>query len=169
MAHMNRFETLRSLSRGCVVLSLLVASACSPSKPTAESPSGSEERSPGQKCLMDAAAPRTPPPDAPSKIDVSHILVRHAELDRPEGATRTREEACLRALEALGAIEKSGDWNQAVTDYSDSGQESGGALGRVGRDEVTKPFGDAAFSLDVNELSYVVESDRGFHVILRTN
>lgn len=118
--------------------------------------------------MEEAAAPRTPRPDAPSKIRVSHLLVRHAALARPEGATRTKEEACLRALQALDEVKQSGDWDGAVSKYSESGQSTAGDLGTVSRDELEGPFGNAAFALDVDELSYVVETDRGLHIILRT-
>lgn len=145
----------------------LFAGACGGSKnPPANSPS--EAATPGEQCLADANATRKPPSDAPTSIEVSHILVRHKDLARPEGATRTRQEACLLALDALKGLESSGDWDQTVDKFSDSGKSTHGELGQVKRDELTGSFGDAAFSLDVNELSYVVESDRGFHVILRT-
>jgi parvulin-like peptidyl-prolyl isomerase len=128
----------------------------------------SESASPGAKCIADAAAPRTPPSDAPAKIGVSHILIRHQDLERPQGATRTREEACLLALEALRSVEETGDWDGAAQKYSDSGKSTGGHLGRVSPDELEANFAAAAFSLDVEQLSYVVETDRGYHVILRT-
>lgn len=135
---------------------------------TEASSTATNEMTPGQKCLVDASAPRDPGSDAPTKITVSHILVRHAELERPQNATLSREDACLKALAALEALGSSGDWNQVVSDFSDSGESTHGNLGQVSRDDVTPQFGDAAFALDVDEVSYVVESDRGFHIILRT-
>jgi NIMA-interacting peptidyl-prolyl cis-trans isomerase 1 len=38
----------------------------------------------------------------------------------------------------------------------------------VERREVAPPFADAAFELSVQQMSDVVETDRGFHLILRT-
>ena len=55
-------------------------------------------------CLAAAASHAQPKADAPAHISVAHILVRHAALARPEGATRTRGQACLRALEALNKL-----------------------------------------------------------------
>jgi len=94
--------------------------------------------------------------------------VRHKELARAEGATLTREEACLKALSALEALNSAVGWDEVVEQFSDSGKSNSGSLGTIQRDEVTGAFGDAAFDLDVDELSYVVESDRGFHVIWRS-
>lgn len=119
----------------------------------------------GAQCLADAAAEYSPPPDAPARIEVSHILVRHVDLTDAKGATRSKEAACLRALSALQALRESKtDWKEAVATFSDSPEDS---LGRVAFDELNPRFASAAFALDVDELSYVVETDRGFHIILR--
>lgn len=147
------------------VLPLALACSATPSKQAA---APEETAGPGAECLGHATAQRTPPADAPSSISVSHILVRHANLDRPEGATRSPEEACLRALEARAALENGETWNATVEKFSDSGLSTHGELGNIVKEDVTSSFGDAAFSLQIDELSYVVESDRGFHIILRT-
>jgi peptidyl-prolyl cis-trans isomerase C len=107
---------------------------------------------------------RDPKPDAPLTIRVSHILVRHRELKQPSGATRAREAACLRALDALHALENGADWDEVVLEYNDANND---ALGRVRQEDLATDFANAAFALDVNEISYVVETSRGFHVILR--
>lgn len=137
------------------------AATPAPAEPT-------EPKTPGARCLADARAPRTPKDSAPASIGVSHILIRHAELRDPRGATRSREQACLRALEARKKLEASGDWDAVVDEYSDAAGATKGALGTVSRDQLDSTFADAAFALDVNELSYVVETERGFHIIVRT-
>jgi NIMA-interacting peptidyl-prolyl cis-trans isomerase 1 len=40
-------------------------------------------------------------------------------------------------------------------------------LGMFGRGAMQKAFEDASFALDVDEMSQVVDSDSGLHVILR--
>lgn len=122
----------------------------------------------GAQCIEQARAPREKKADEPLRIEVSHILVRHRDLERPQGATRTPEEACLRALEALNALKSGGQWDQVVDQYSDAKGATHGGLGRLSRDDMDPAFADAAFALDVDELSYVVETERGFHIILRT-
>ncbi len=123
----------------------------------------------GKQCLKDAAAPRELGPNAPNRIEVSHILVRHDGLERPQGATRSPEEACLRALKALEVLQGGAEWDEVVEKYSDASGATMGSLGYVSQPDVDPKFADAAFNLEVNELSYVVETDRGFHIILRTD
>ena len=153
---------------------LLLASACSrhtqnPEGKAPSSPSRVDHAPASQEgqCIERAQAQRTIPNDAAERISVSHILVRHDELANPQGATRSRGAACLRALAALEALQGGAEWNDVVQEFSDAGKQIQGSLGTISRDEVTPSFADAAFSLEPNELSYVVETDRGFHVILR--
>ena len=73
-----------------------------------------------EQCFAGAAAHSEPKPDAPIRITVSQIIVRHAELAHPQGATRTRGQACLRALQALTKLKDGADWAKVVEEYSDS-------------------------------------------------
>ncbi len=127
------------------------------------------EATPGERCLAAAAAARTRPDNAPETIEVAHILVRHDALPRDQ-APRSREEACLKALEARKRLEAGDDFEAVVQEFSDEKSRSTtfGNLGTVRADDVNPRFADAAFALEVNGLSYVVETKAGFHVIVRT-
>jgi len=74
----------------------------------------------------------------------------------------------LRALKALDKLKDGAAWADVVEAYSDAPGPNNGALGRVSKEDLDPSFAAAAFSLDVSEVSYVVESFRGFHVIMRT-
>lgn len=142
--------------------------AAAPAAPQAEAPAVSD--SPAARCLALAEAPRARKPGEPARVGVKHVLVRYAGAERAEGATRTREEACLRVLEARDKIAAGADFDAVVAEYSEEpgAASRGGSLGAIERADVLPPFADAAFELDVNQISDVVETKRGFHLILRT-
>jgi len=157
----------------CVAAS---GSACGKTLPADAPDPGNEGAEPGKggpgaECIANANGKREKRADEPVRIGLRHVLVRHANAKRAEGVQRSREEACLRALEALEKLESSGDWDAVVAEYSDEKGAAArhGSLGDLTRDDLDPDFADAAFELDVDELSYVVESASGFHIILRTN
>ena len=102
---------------------------------------------------------------------MKHALVKYAGAKRAAPTvTRTREEACLRALEARSKLQQGASFTDVVKEYS---EEPGaatreGSLGSIERSQMVPPFADAAFELARGEVSQVVETDFGFHVILRT-
>ncbi len=147
----------------------LVFLGCGGTQTKATATAGTSGPNAEKDCLAAAATHADPKPDAPNHISVSQIVVRHAELAHPDGATRTRGQACLRALEALTKLREGAEWAAIVKEYSDSPGPSAGSLGSVTKDDLDPSFAAAAFALDINEISYVVESYRGFHVIMRTD
>jgi hypothetical protein len=114
-----------------------------------------------------AANPANAPPE---EISAQHLLVMYeGSKSAPRSIKRSREEARIRATEALDAIKRGQDFDKVVSAYTDEpgGAARRGALGKFTRDRMVKPFSDAAFALEVGEISPVVESPFGFHVIRR--
>lgn len=122
---------------------------------------------PAMKCLEEAQIKRTAPVDAPQRMDLGQILVRHAGVKDSADVTRTEEEACLRAQEARQKLLAGADWDKIREEYSDEKGATDGVLFGVAQGDLHPAFAGAAFSLKVDELSYVVETPRGFHVIWR--
>jgi hypothetical protein len=113
------------------------------------------------------AAP-SPPPDT---IIAQHILVIYKGAKRaPKGITRTKAEAKARAQEALGKVRGGAAFEDVVKQYSDDAgsAERMGSVGKFHRDDMDPAFSSAAFALKAGEVSDVVETPFGFHVIKRT-
>ncbi|KAL5213819.1 hypothetical protein ABZP36_002971 [Zizania latifolia] len=112
-------------------------------------------------------------------VRASHILIKHegsrrkASWKDPDGrviSATTRSDAAARLTELRGQI-LSGRANFAdlAARHSDcSSARRGGDLGTFGRKQMQKPFEDATFALKVGEMSDIVDTDSGVHIILRT-
>ncbi|MBL8740273.1 MAG: peptidylprolyl isomerase [Myxococcales bacterium] len=108
----------------------------------------------------------------PKTIGAKHILVMHSGSERkPPTVTRTKAEAKARAEEALAKVRGGADFDKAVVEYSDEpgATERAGDLGVFEKKVMVKAFSDAAFKLKVGEVSEIVETPFGFHIIKRTN
>ncbi len=103
------------------------------------------------------------------KISCRHILVMYdGSVRKPPNITRTREEAMARADSALAKIKAGEDFAKVAEEYSDGPTKMrGGDLGAFGRGMMVGPFEDAAFKLKVGEVSGIVETPFGFHIIKR--
>jgi parvulin-like peptidyl-prolyl isomerase len=115
-----------------------------------------------------AAAPEA---SVPTTIEASHFLVQYQGSQRAAPTiTRTKDEARKRAEEGLAKVKQGADFAKVVAEYSDEpgAGARGGALGAFQRENMVKPFADAAFMLKVNQVSGIVETPFGFHVIKRT-
>lgn len=107
----------------------------------------------------------------PDQIGARHVLVMHADSKaKPEGVERSREEAQSRARECLHKIRGGAELSEMVGEYSDEpgAGERDGDLGVFKREVMIKSFSDAAFDLRVGEISEVIETPYGFHIIQRT-
>ena len=97
-----------------------------------------------------AAAPR----------EVSHILVTF-------GDDRTEQEARDRIAEVQQQLEQGTDFTALAREYSDDSSSAGdgGDLGAIQRGFFGDSFDDAAFSLDPGQVSQVVQTQYGLHLI----
>ncbi len=89
-----------------------------------------------------------------SKISAQHILVDQK----------------FEAEDLLKKLESGEDFGQLAKDYSSCGSASdGGNLGEFGKGMMVKSFEDAAFALEVGQISNIVQTQFGLHLIKRTN
>ncbi|KAG5643499.1 hypothetical protein DXG03_000740 [Asterophora parasitica] len=111
----------------------------------------------------------------PGQVRASHLLVKHRDSRRPSSwketnITRTKEEAIeiLKGYQAEigGSVEK---FSELAGKHSDcSSHTNGGDLGWFGRGAMQKPFEEAAYGTEVGQISEIISSDSGVHLVLRT-
>ncbi len=107
----------------------------------------------------------------PEKIGARHILVMYrGGMRAPPSVTRGKDEARALADEALARAKSGEDFTELVREYSDEpgAPGRGGSLGKFPRGVMIREFENVAFSLEPGEISEVVESPFGFHIIQRT-
>lgn len=107
----------------------------------------------------------------PERIKASHILIAYQGARRAQpGVTRSRQQARALARRVLERLCAGASFAEMVRQYSDEpgAAERAGSLGWFRHGVMVKRFADAAFALLPGELSAVVETEFGFHVIQRT-
>lgn len=107
----------------------------------------------------------------PSEVTASHILIPfQGAQNAAADVTRTQEEAKALAeeLRTKAVADPDSFASLAAENSSCPSKEKGGDLGEFTFDKMTKPFSEAAFALEVGGISDVVETEFGYHVILRT-
>lgn len=111
------------------------------------------------------------------KVHAYHILVKHCNSRRPSSwrsptVTRTPDEAATQLREYEVLIRAAADpflkLQELAREYSDcSSAKDGGDLGEFGRGQMQRAFEEAAFALQPGEISSLVSTDSGVHLIYR--
>jgi peptidyl-prolyl cis-trans isomerase C len=101
----------------------------------------------------------------PEQVKASHILVKV-----PKNANEAQKGEALAAIQALKArIDNGENFATLAMEHSDGPSKvKGGDLGFFGREQMVKPFSDAAFALQPGEVSDVVQTQFGYHLIRQT-
>jgi parvulin-like peptidyl-prolyl isomerase len=94
-----------------------------------------------------------------SEAEIDAYIAAHPELDPKQ--TKAKAEEVLAKLRAGGDFAALARENSVDT----SNKDNGGDLGWFGRGMMVKPFEDAAFALKPGELSGLVETQFGYHII----
>ncbi len=137
--------------------------------PTAPAPSAPEPSTP--TAAVEPPASPAPSASLPKEIGARHVLVQFLGAERaPAAVVRTREQAESLAQKVLAKARRDESFTRLATEYSDEPGAAGrgGALGRFTRGRMVPAFEEVAFRLRVGQVSDIVETPFGFHVILRT-
>ncbi len=97
----------------------------------------------------------------PEKFEIAHIFIN------PQKGARVRKKAYEKAKMILDSLKKGADFAELAKKYSDDpgSASKGGDLGYVKRGVFYPQFESAAFKLKKGQLSGIVESPVGFHII----
>lgn len=99
----------------------------------------------------------------PEMVKSRHILIK----TDPSASDNDKKKAKEKAGEILKKIKAGEDFAKLASDVSDDtgSKPKGGELGFFPKGRMVKPFEDAAFSLKPGEVSEIVETQFGYHII----
>lgn len=103
----------------------------------------------------------------PEQVKASHILIKTDTGDDEKKKAEKKKK--LEDIETR--LKKGEDFATLAKEYSDdpSGKAQGGDLGYFGKGQMVKPFEDAAFSMKAGDISPIVETQFGYHIIKVTD
>ncbi|MCK6524986.1 peptidyl-prolyl cis-trans isomerase [Myxococcota bacterium] len=158
----------------CLAFSTLFSLGCGGERTTPSPSSAGLTTNEGaaEAAAQEAAAPPTPPPVAVPKAAraaARHILIPYdGAKGAPYGKNLSRDEAKAKAESLREEVLRGGDLAALARKHSsDASAARGGFLGSAEPGAWVKPFEEAVWSVPIGELTPVVETEFGFHVIRR--
>jgi len=104
------------------------------------------------------------------QIRASHILIKPDATDPNADPNETMALAKAEADKLLKQVKEGGDFAALAKEHSDCPSSArGGDLGFFARGAMVKPFEDVAFTMEPNDISDVVETKFGYHIIKVTD
>jgi peptidyl-prolyl cis-trans isomerase SurA len=99
-------------------------------------------------------------PTIPQKVTLSHILFEVTPSEEAKEAAREKINSALLLLEAGADFD-----SVAATHSDDPSKDNGGRLGMTNRGDLVPEFEEVAYALEPGEISGVVLSPFGYHII----
>jgi len=102
----------------------------------------------------------------PERVKASHILIKLDTSDPNTDPNQANTIAKAKAEELLKEINEGADFAELAKANSDCPSAArGGDLGSFGKGKMVQPFETAAFQLDAGQVSDVVKTKSGYHII----
>ena len=129
-------------------------------------------RHPGESSAVTSSQAPLPGRNAKGEINAAHILIMYQGSSRaPATVTRSKQEALALAQEIEKKITGGqADFAALATEFSDCPSAAdGGNLGNFLPSQMAYEFSQTAVQLAVGEVSGIVETEFGYHLIRRQN
>jgi len=98
----------------------------------------------------------------PESVAASHILIKSTPEDTDETKAKKKEDLAVIHEQILAG----GSFEELASEHSDCpSSEQGGSLGTFGRGQMVPEFEEAAFGMTAGDISDIVETKFGFHLI----
>ena len=98
----------------------------------------------------------------PEQVKASHILIKVA----PDATDMQKAQKRIEIAKIQQKVKDGQDFATLAKEYSEGpSKENGGDLGYFGRGQMVKPFDDAVFALKPGQVSDIVETRFGYHII----
>ena len=98
----------------------------------------------------------------PEQVKASHILIKV----EPQADEATKDKANKKIKEVQKKLQAGQDFASLASEFSEGPSNvNGGDLGYFSRGHMLKPFEEAAFNLKTGEVSDIVETSAGYHLI----
>jgi len=109
--------------------------------------------------------------ETPAEVQASHILIKPETADPNADPNEAKVVAKAKAEKLLAEIKGGADFAElAQANSADPGSAArGGDLGFFAAGRMVPPFNDAAFALQPGEMSDIVETQFGYHIIKVTD
>ncbi len=105
--------------------------------------------------------------EIPAEVSARHILIAYEGSEAGAEVERSKKEAKELAEELLERIQAGENLSDLAIEYSDdlSNAPDGGDLGSFTQDRMAEEFGETAFAMEIDEISELVETKFGYHII----
>ena len=113
-----------------------------------------------------------------SQVRCAHILCKHKDSRNPvsrrtgQAVTISKEQAIAEIQDIIKRLKQAPKLDSVFKEIASARSDcsscaKGGDLGFFGRGQMQKAFEEASFALGVGEISGLVDSDSGIHVVFR--